>query len=43
MWNATFDAHLYGTGAAISILLLISVAVLIIPYLYFSLRTEVKQ
>ena len=26
MWNATFDAHLFGTGAAISILLLISVA-----------------
>jgi glucose/mannose transport system permease protein len=43
MWNATFDAHLYGTGAAVSILLLISVAVLIIPYLYYSLRTEVKQ
>jgi glucose/mannose transport system permease protein len=43
MWNTTFDAHLYGNGGAISILLLISVAVLIIPYLFFSLRTEVKQ
>ncbi len=42
MWNATFDAHLYGSGAAISILLLISVAVLIIPYLFFSLRTEAQ-
>ncbi|MEA5077830.1 MAG: sugar ABC transporter permease [Anaerolineaceae bacterium] len=42
MWNTTFDAHLYGNGAAISILLLISVAVLIIPYLYYSLRTEAQ-
>ncbi len=42
MWNATFDAHLYGTGAAISILLLVSVAVLIIPYLFYSLRTEAQ-
>ncbi len=43
MWNATFDAHLYGTGAAISILLLISVALLIIPYLNYSLRVENRQ
>ena len=42
MWNATFDAHLYGTGASISILLLISVAVLIIPYLVFSMRKEAQ-
>lgn len=40
MWQTTFDAHLYGSGAAISILLLISTAVLIIPYLFFSLRKE---
>jgi glucose/mannose transport system permease protein len=43
MWNATFDAHLFSTGAAISILLLISVAVLIIPYLHYSLRVESRQ
>jgi glucose/mannose transport system permease protein len=43
MWNATFDAHLYGTGAAISILMLIGVAVLIIPYLHYSLREEGRQ
>lgn len=42
MWNTTFDAHLYGNGAAISILLLISVAILIIPYLFYSLRTEAQ-
>jgi glucose/mannose transport system permease protein len=43
MWNATFDAHLFSTGAAISILLLISVALLIIPYLNYSLRAENRQ
>jgi glucose/mannose transport system permease protein len=43
MWQATFDAHTYGKGAAISILLLVSVAVLIIPYLFITLRSEVKQ
>jgi len=33
----------YGSGAAISILLLIFTAVLIIPYLFFSLRKEVRE
>jgi glucose/mannose transport system permease protein len=42
MWQITFDGLQYGTGAAISILLLVSTAVLIIPYLFFSLRKEVK-
>lgn len=42
MWNTTFDAHLYGSGAAISVLLLISVAILIIPYLIYSLRSEAQ-
>ncbi len=43
MWQITFDGLQYGMGAAISILLLISTAVLIIPYLVVSLRKEVKQ
>jgi glucose/mannose transport system permease protein len=43
MWQITFDGLQYGTGAAISILLLIFTAVLIIPYLFFSLRKEVTQ
>ena len=43
MWQSTFDGLQYGSGAAISMLLLISTAVLIIPYLFFSLRKEVKQ
>jgi glucose/mannose transport system permease protein len=42
MWQTTFDGHLFGSGAAISMLLLISVAVLIIPYLIYSLRTEAQ-
>jgi glucose/mannose transport system permease protein len=40
MWTTTFDGQFYGRGAAIGILLLISVAVLVIPYLYTSLREE---
>lgn len=40
MWQTTFDGLNYARGAAIGILLLISVAVLIIPYLRFSLKTE---
>ena len=43
MWQITFDGLQYGSGAAISILLLIFTAVLIIPYLFFSLRKEVRQ
>ncbi len=40
MWQTTFDGLFYGRGASIGILLLISVAVLIIPNLYYSLRSE---
>lgn len=40
MWQTTFDGGFYSRGAAISILLLISVAVLVIPYLRYSLKTE---
>ena len=39
MWTTTFDGYFFGRGAAIGILLLISVAGLIIPYLYFTLRS----
>jgi glucose/mannose transport system permease protein len=42
MWQATFDGLFYGRGAAIGIVLLISVAVLIIPYLVYTLRTEAE-
>ena len=40
MWTTTFDGYFFGRGAAIGILLLVSVAVLVIPYLWFTLRTE---
>jgi len=40
MWTTTFDGQFYGRGAAIGILLLMSVAVLVIPYLYQTLREE---
>ena len=40
MWQITFDGYFFGRGAAIGILLLISVALLVIPYLRWSLKTE---
>ncbi|HPS41332.1 MAG TPA: sugar ABC transporter permease [Anaerolineaceae bacterium] len=40
MWQSTFDGLQYGSGAAISMLLLLATAILIIPYLFFSLRKE---
>jgi glucose/mannose transport system permease protein len=43
MWQITFDGLFYGKGAAIGILLLISVAVLIIPYIRHTLKTEAQQ
>jgi glucose/mannose transport system permease protein len=40
MWQATFDGLFFGRGAAIGIILLVSIACLIIPYLYYTLKTE---
>ncbi len=42
MWQTTFDGLFYGRGAAIGILLLLSVAVLIIPYIRYTLKTETQ-
>jgi glucose/mannose transport system permease protein len=42
MWQTTFDGYFFARGAAIGILLLVSVAVLIIPYLRFTLRSEAE-
>lgn len=42
MWTTTFDGTNYAQGAAIGILMLISVAVLVIPYLIYSIRTEAE-
>ncbi len=42
MWQTTFDGYFFGRGAAIGILLLISVAALVIPYLHYSLQSEAE-
>ena len=42
MWQTTFDGYFFGRGAAIGIILLISVAILIVPYLANTLRTEAE-
>jgi len=42
MWTTTFDANNYARGAAIAIVLLIMVAVLVVPYLAWSLRREAE-
>jgi glucose/mannose transport system permease protein len=43
MWQTTFDGLFYGRGAAIGTLLLLSVAVLIIPYIRYTLKNEARQ
>jgi glucose/mannose transport system permease protein len=40
MWRTTFDGNNYGQGAAIGIFMLVTVAVLIIPYMIYSMRSE---
>ena len=42
MWQITFDGLFYGKGAAIGIILLVSVAILIIPYIRYTLKTETQ-
>ena len=42
MWTTTFDGTNYAQGAAIGILMLVSVAVLVVPYLVYSIRTEAE-
>src|SRR5947199_3797013 len=43
MWVAVFRQNLYGRGAAIAMVLLFMVALLIVPYLVWSLRQEVER
>lgn len=43
MWYTTFRALRFGRGAAIAVIILLTVAVLVVPYLIHSLRTEVEQ
>src|SRR5215212_4337123 len=42
MWTTTFDGTNYAQGAAIGILMLISVALLVVPYLVTSMRAEAE-
>jgi glucose/mannose transport system permease protein len=42
MWTTTFDGTNYAQGAAIGILMLVSVAILVVPYLINSMRTEAE-
>ena len=42
MWTTTFDGTNYAQGAAIGILMLISVAILVVPYLVSSMRSEAE-
>ncbi|HEX5807104.1 MAG TPA: sugar ABC transporter permease [Anaerolineales bacterium] len=42
MWQITFDGLFYGKGAAIGIILLVSIAILIIPYIRYTLKTETR-
>jgi len=42
MWTTTFDGNFYGRGAAIGILLLLSVAVLVVPYLRYNIKQEAE-
>jgi len=42
MWDTTFRGNHFARGAAIAIILLVMVAVLIVPYLAWSIRTEAE-
>ncbi|HWH23382.1 MAG TPA: sugar ABC transporter permease [Candidatus Limnocylindria bacterium] len=42
MWTTTFDANNFSRGAAIGIYMLVSVAILVVPYLVWSLRRETE-
>jgi glucose/mannose transport system permease protein len=43
MWFQTFQANYYARGAAVATLLLFGVAVFIVPYIWYSLRTERRR
>ena len=43
MWFTTFDAFNFNRGAAIATLLMVGVAVVIVPYIWYSTRVERRQ
>jgi glucose/mannose transport system permease protein len=42
MFETTFQGNHFARGAAISIVMLLTVSVLVIPYLFWSLRREAR-
>ncbi len=42
MWNTTFDGNFYGRGATIAMFILITVSIVVIPYLIYSVRSEAE-
>ena len=42
MWTTTFDANNFARGAAIGIIMLLTVTVLVVPYLNYSMRSEAE-
>jgi glucose/mannose transport system permease protein len=42
MWETTFQANRFNQGASIATVLLLMVAILVVPYLVYSIRTEAK-
>jgi glucose/mannose transport system permease protein len=43
MWFTTFDGGFYARGATIATLLLLSVATVIVPYIWYSVRVEQRK
>jgi len=43
MFDTTFRGNQFAQGAGIAVILLLVVAVLVVPYLVYSARTEVQQ
>jgi len=43
MWFTTFDSFNFNRGAAIATLLMVGVAVVIVPYIWYSMRAERRQ
>jgi glucose/mannose transport system permease protein len=42
MWQTVFSGNQYGQGAAIGVLMLVSVAILVVPYLVQNMRSETQ-
>jgi glucose/mannose transport system permease protein len=40
MWFTTYEGRAYGRGAAIAVLLLLGIAIIIVPYIWYSVRSE---